>query len=421
MDFFSRKPSDRAGESVDVDAFIIGDSMDGIDRAMREANNLSAGDIIDVEDVPLTDEMYDGNSSAKKKKPVLLICIVAAMVAAGLILVTDLSPSPAASHQTAAENSVPAQLANLATEPNSNAVSPIVNTGTQPETQNPASDSPTLTTATPAADPVLSSTPAVTDSAAPMAVNAPLPPHTSPISGITGNPATPGNSGSSNNIPVVATVHSTATIPSTANTAIINSTPTAATVGNKAITNTVPTSVIAPTAATTPTSGSATITANAAVVVAPVAPAPAPTVAAVAKIAPKTEAKALVKPTVQTAPRTAPVAVKASPTPAKATQIAAAKEPAATKAKPIAPESSHSATIDSSQQSETIRKLVVTTPVKYGVRSVQPEGLVFEPRRPDERPITTMVGDILPNGERLVRVDAKSNTIVTDRTVVRFQ
>jgi len=376
--FSRRRNAHEDHEGIDVDEFIVGDSMESVDRAMREANNSHSGHIIDVEDIPLSDQDFDGTAPAKRKKPVVLICIIAALVTVGLVIGTGLVPSPMASHpQIEPDNPVAAQMAASANE----SAVPVASQDAAPA--GPITTPEQTPTTTPTADPVLSSNPIPVASPAPMqaavASNEQIP--TTLQIATPGIPATPSNG------VITPAFQPAPSVPATlaSNTAITAPPPAAAT---------------APIAATAP------------VIATPVAAKPE------IKLEPKPETKPEQKVVVQT-PKVAPVVTKATPAPTKPAPATSAKEPASSKTKSAS--NNEALPTESTQQGEAIRKLVETTPAKYGVRSVQPEGLIFEPSRPDERPIITLVGDLLPNGERLVRVDAKSNTIVTDRTVVRFQ
>lgn len=129
---------------------------------------------------------------------------------------------------------------------------------------------------------------------------------------------------------------------------------------------------------------------------------------------------------------TAPKAVeKPAPAPQKATPapVAQKKETAAQNAPkgaaPVQPKpksetatrASHAAEHESSE--ETIKRLVTTTADAFGLQAIQEGSITLESRR-GAGSQRLHVGDRLPSGEQILRIDARSMTLVTDRSVIRI-
>lgn len=68
---------------------------------------------------------------------------------------------------------------------------------------------------------------------------------------------------------------------------------------------------------------------------------------------------------------------------------------------------------------ETVKKLVATTPEEFGLQSIL-EGAITLDGAQGKSPQRLAVGDRLPSGEQIIRIDARSMTLVTDRSVIRF-
>lgn len=88
--------------------------------------------------------------------------------------------------------------------------------------------------------------------------------------------------------------------------------------------------------------------------------------------------------------------------------------PAATKA--VQPKQGTTARENSE---EGIKRLVTTSAESFGLQSIQEGAITLEGRRGDA-PQRLHVGDHLPSGEQILRIDARSMTLVTDRSVIRL-
>ncbi|WP_341744834.1 hypothetical protein [Azonexus hydrophilus] len=68
--------------------------------------------------------------------------------------------------------------------------------------------------------------------------------------------------------------------------------------------------------------------------------------------------------------------------------------------------------------SESVKRLVTTSASDFGIRSIQPEGLIFTGNN-GGRPVIVLLGDVMPNGERLQSINIQTNTVITDKSVIR--
>ncbi|MFB0936407.1 MAG: hypothetical protein QMB52_11605 [Propionivibrio sp.] len=68
---------------------------------------------------------------------------------------------------------------------------------------------------------------------------------------------------------------------------------------------------------------------------------------------------------------------------------------------------------------EMIKALVTTSAEAFGLQSIQEGAITLERNRGASSQRFT-VGDRLPSGEQILRIDARSMTLVTDRSVIRF-
>ena len=75
--------------------------------------------------------------------------------------------------------------------------------------------------------------------------------------------------------------------------------------------------------------------------------------------------------------------------------------------------------LGSESGSESIKKLIATTADEFGLQSIHEGGITLVRGR-DGAPQRLSAGERLPNGELILRVDARSMTLVTDRSVIRF-
>ena len=120
-------------------------------------------------------------------------------------------------------------------------------------------------------------------------------------------------------------------------------------------------------------------------------------------------------------PATKQPATQSAPAPAPSIKKEVAAEPAP-KPVPAGKQSNQENTTvskASDQSTETIKKLVAITPEAFGLQSIQEGSLTLEASH-GSTPQRLGVGDRLPSGEHIVRIDARSMTLVTDRSVIRF-
>lgn len=68
---------------------------------------------------------------------------------------------------------------------------------------------------------------------------------------------------------------------------------------------------------------------------------------------------------------------------------------------------------------ETIKRLITTSADAFGLQSIQEGAITLESRRGSGSQ-RLHVGDRLPSGEQILRIDARSMTLVTDRSVIRI-
>lgn len=68
---------------------------------------------------------------------------------------------------------------------------------------------------------------------------------------------------------------------------------------------------------------------------------------------------------------------------------------------------------------EAIKRLVTVSAEEFGLQSIQEGAITLEPRRGNVAQ-RLHVGDRLPSGEQIIRIDARSTTLVTDRSVIRI-
>ena len=89
-------------------------------------------------------------------------------------------------------------------------------------------------------------------------------------------------------------------------------------------------------------------------------------------------------------------------------------------AKTVAPaQTKQVATTERENSEEGIKRLVTTSAEAFGLQSIQEGAITLEGRR-GNAPQRLHVGDRLPSGEQILRIDARSMTLVTDRSVIRL-
>lgn len=76
-------------------------------------------------------------------------------------------------------------------------------------------------------------------------------------------------------------------------------------------------------------------------------------------------------------------------------------------------------TTERENSEEGIKRLVTTSAESFGLQSIQEGAITLEGRR-GNAPQRLHVGDRLPSGEQILRIDARSMTLVTDRSVIRL-
>lgn len=116
---------------------------------------------------------------------------------------------------------------------------------------------------------------------------------------------------------------------------------------------------------------------------------------------------------------TAPVAAAQKPMPATANPQSTEKK-TVPPAKTVAPvQTKQVATTERENSEEGIKRLVTTSAEAFGLQSIQEGAITLEGRR-GNAPQRLHVGDRLPSGEQILRIDARSMTLVTDRSVIRL-
>lgn len=68
---------------------------------------------------------------------------------------------------------------------------------------------------------------------------------------------------------------------------------------------------------------------------------------------------------------------------------------------------------------EGVKRLVTVSAEAFGLQSIHDGSVTLEGRR-GNAPQSLRVGDRLPSGEQILRIDARTTTLVTDRSVIRF-
>lgn len=113
--------------------------------------------------------------------------------------------------------------------------------------------------------------------------------------------------------------------------------------------------------------------------------------------------------------------VPATPKPAPATVNSQnAEKKTVPPAKTVTPaQTKQVATTERETSEEGIKRLVTTSAEAFGLQSIQEGAITLEGRR-GNAPQRLHVGDRLPSGEQILRIDARSMTLVTDRSVIRL-
>ena len=115
-----------------------------------------------------------------------------------------------------------------------------------------------------------------------------------------------------------------------------------------------------------------------------------------------------------------PKSVTPAPAPKKESNAPIAAKPTVSPpAKPKAAPTSERAHAEHDASEETIKRLVTTSADAFGLQSIQEGAITLESRRGSGSQ-RLQVGDRLPSGEQILRIDARSMTLVTDRSVIRI-
>ena len=115
-----------------------------------------------------------------------------------------------------------------------------------------------------------------------------------------------------------------------------------------------------------------------------------------------------------------PKTVTPAPAPKKESNAPVAAKPTVSPpAKPKAAPTSERAHAEHDASEETIKRLVTTSADAFGLQSIQEGAITLESRRGSGSQ-RLQVGDRLPSGEQILRIDARSMTLVTDRSVIRI-
>lgn len=116
--------------------------------------------------------------------------------------------------------------------------------------------------------------------------------------------------------------------------------------------------------------------------------------------------------TLPVAAATKPASAPANPQNAEKKTIPPAKTVAPAQTKQVA-------TTERENSEEGIKRLVTASAEAFGLQSIQEGAITLEGRR-GNAPQRLHVGDRLPSGEQILRIDARSMTLVTDRSVIRL-
>lgn len=115
-----------------------------------------------------------------------------------------------------------------------------------------------------------------------------------------------------------------------------------------------------------------------------------------------------------------PKTVTPAPAPKKESNAPIAAKPTVNPpAKPKAAPTSERAHAEHDASEETIKRLVTISADAFGLQSIQEGAITLESRRGSGSQ-RLQVGDRLPSGEQILRIDARSMTLVTDRSVIRI-
>lgn len=115
-----------------------------------------------------------------------------------------------------------------------------------------------------------------------------------------------------------------------------------------------------------------------------------------------------------------PKTVTPAPAPKKNSNAPIAAKPTASPpAKPKTAPTSEMSHAEHDASEETIKRLVTTSADAFGLQSIQEGAITLESRRGSGSQ-RLQVGDRLPSGEQILRIDARSMTLVTDRSVIRI-
>lgn len=119
--------------------------------------------------------------------------------------------------------------------------------------------------------------------------------------------------------------------------------------------------------------------------------------------------------TASTSSKTAAADQKGSPAPAPAKKIVVSVKPAS----PQPSKSSSPTPTERDHSEETVKRLVSVSAEAFGLQAIQEGSITLEAKR-GQASQRLHVGDRLPSGEQLLRIDARSMTLVTDRSVIRI-
>lgn len=226
----------------------------------------------------------------------------------------------------------------------------------------------------------------------------------------------------------LVSAHATATVPSAL---AVSSTPSLTSATAPVIANAASASPQAPIAAPVPQVADTN---------APFPPSASPTGNPVtAQIAEAQKISAVTQPAPVTQPKASPAVAQtqAAPkpqqaispvTPAPKVALATASHPTVGKkavavtpapTKPVTPAQPKQVATERENSEEGIKRLVTMSAEAFGVQSIQEGAITLEGRR-GNAPQRLHVGDRLPSGEQILRIDARSMTLVTDRSVIRL-
>lgn len=187
-----------------------------------------------------------------------------------------------------------------------------------------------------------------------------------------------------------------------------------------------PNQLATPSVVATPTTPEAAVEAKSNPITAQVAEAKAAPSAAQVKASPKVaedpaKPAPAAKPVAnsQSSAKPAPVAIQKSASAAIPPKAPAQPATQLAKPSPAKPPVKEPVEKDSSSNGESVKRLVTVSADAFGVVNMMDGAIILENKKTNS-PQKFSVGDKLPTGEQIIKIDPRSMTLVTDRSVIRI-